>query len=141
MKIEDERIEGEKQKISARILGYAYMALWLIVLYRQFILKQELSEYLDIFLLTVGVSIALSLSNIKEGLYLSYRSAKQQKINVLIGTIVSGFVVLCINYFMYGNKVMTSILSSVIFMLFFLLLQLIMLYSSNKKSNKFNEED
>jgi len=141
MKIEDERIKGEKRKISAKILGYTYMALWLIVLYRQFILKQELSEYLDIFLLTVGISIALSITNVKNGLYLTYRSDKQQKTNILIGTIVSGAVVLIINFVMYGNNFKISIVAAVIFMLLFGLGQLLMLYYSNKKSNEDIEED
>lgn len=141
MKIEDERIKGEKRKISARILGYVYMALWLIVLYRQFILKQELVEYLDIFLLTVGTSATLVFSNMKKGLYLSYRSVKQQHINIIIGTIVGGTLAFSINHFMNEEKLMSSILTAGVFMLFFGLGQLVILHYSNKKSNEDTEVD
>ncbi len=141
MKIEDERVLGEKRMINAKVLGYTYIALWLIVFHRQFILKQNLVEYLDVFILTISISMVLTLSNVKKGLYLTYRTRKQQKINVTLGMIVAGCVVFAINYAMNNHNIMTSLFGSIVFIACFGLGQLVLLNYSNKKSNEDNDDE
>ncbi|MBN2899795.1 MAG: hypothetical protein JXO44_13580 [Clostridia bacterium] len=142
MRIEDERILTEKKAINSKILGYVYMALWLVVLHRQFILKQTLTDYLDLFLITLGVSMALVIGSVKKGLYLSYRSEKQQKINIMIGALVAAVMMFSINYCMNAEDLGDAILSTLVLVVCFLVAQFAMVHYSRKKSNEgFDEEE
>jgi len=40
-RIEDERILIEKRKINSRAFSYSYIGLWILLVYRQFVLNQE----------------------------------------------------------------------------------------------------
>lgn len=137
MKITDERILSEKRRINSKILSYAYIALWLILLYRQFILKQAFTEYLDIFALTIGVALALAISNVWKGLYLTDRSSSQRRTGTIIGTLVAGTVAFAINYFMNGENFSDSLLYTGIFVSFFAVTQ----YALQKISIRKAEED
>jgi len=80
-KIIDERIIAGKRKINSSAFGICFLALWGILLYRQFMLHQDIREYADIFLLTIGISIYVVVSNILQGFYYTYRSRRTQKKN------------------------------------------------------------
>jgi hypothetical protein len=66
-RIEDERIINEKRRINSNAFGICFLALWCILLYRQFGLRQPISEYIDVFLLTIGLSIYITVNNVFNG--------------------------------------------------------------------------
>ena len=76
-KIQDERIIQEKTKINSKAFGLALIFLWGMIIVRMYILKQDVDEYLDIFLLTIGLSIYVTINNVLGGYFLTYRSEKQ----------------------------------------------------------------
>lgn len=84
-KIVDERIITEKRKINSKAFGICFLALWGILLFRQFILHQNIVEYVDIFLLTIGLSIYVTVNSVVKGLYLTNRNKPVRKKVNLIG--------------------------------------------------------
>lgn len=141
-KIKDERIIMGKRKIQSQAFGLSFIGLWLILLYRQFILNQPISEYLDIFLLTIGISFYVTLNNVIAGFYVTYRD-KQTKTKI---TIISGLVsalTFSIIQFTISNKILSNtkdlistIAGSIIFFLIWIFLQSKLLSLSEKQSNK-----
>lgn len=140
MKIKDERILVEKRMINSKLFAYTYLILWIMIIHRQFILKQDIVEYLDVFTLTILLSILLVISNVKKGLYLTYRSKKRQKSNLIIGMIVGCIVFFFINHSMNKQSIAISLISSLIFCVCMLIGQFALLKYSNNKSNEDNED-
>lgn len=91
-RIEDERILAGKRQINSSAFGICFLALWGILLYRQFVLHQGIREYADIFMLTVGISLYVVISNIQQGLYYSYRSKSTKKKTLAVGALVGTLV-------------------------------------------------
>ncbi|MFZ7119575.1 MAG: DUF6773 family protein [Eubacteriaceae bacterium] len=141
-KIEDERIISEKRKINSSAFGICYLALWGILIFRQFALKQNITEYMDIFLLTIGISIYLTINNVFKGYYLTYRSKQDRKkvnlIGALVGSITFGMVQsLVIKYDFHNLKdILVLIFSSFIFFIIWIISQSILLKISEKKANQ-----
>jgi len=99
-KIEDERVIIEKRKINSRAFSYVFIGLWLIILYRQFILDQHISKYIDVFALTIGISFYVTLRNVFKGLYQTYRKKETKKRNMIIGATVGTATFTVVNYIM-----------------------------------------
>jgi hypothetical protein len=98
-RIEDERILSEKRKINSNAFSICFLGLWGILLFRQFVLQQNVSEYIDVFLLTIGFSIYITVNNVLKGFYLTYRSKYTRKKVNLIGAIVGSVVFTIVQIF------------------------------------------
>lgn len=80
MKELDERVSRTKQSINSRAFGYAFIALWAIISYRMFILRQTPSEYADIILLTIGLSSFVVISTVRQGVFVSSKRKEKNKV-------------------------------------------------------------
>lgn len=146
-KIEDERIISEKRRINSNAFSICLLLLWAILLYRQFVLQQNIKEYMDIFLLTIGISVYITINNVFKGLYLTYRNKKERKkvkfIGVIVGTVTFAIVQAFIAGYDFTNTkdVFTMIISIVIFFSTWLIAQNFLLNISEKKANDDIEEE
>ena len=94
-KLVDERIIETRRKVSAR--GF-YMLLWgllVILLYRQFYLGQEFSDYGDIFVVWLLASFYVTIAGTLSGLKLF----GGRKINFLLVPVVIAFTILGVNIY------------------------------------------
>lgn len=146
-RLEDERIITEKRKINSKAFSIVFLALWGILIYRQFVLQQDVSSYLDIFILTIGISMYVTLNNVFKGFYLTYRSKRTKKRLNITGAIVGTIVFAIVQYFIMNNnltdhkKILDLILSSIIFLFFWLTFQGFFLKLSEKKANEEVDDD
>lgn len=146
-KIEDERIISEKRRINSNAFSICLLLLWAILLYRQFVLQQNIKEYIDIFLLTIGISVYITINNVFKGLYLTYRNKKERKkakfIGVIVGTVTFAIVQAFIAGYDFTNTkdVFTMIISIVIFFSTWLIAQNFLLNISEKKANDDIDEE
>lgn len=141
-KIEDERILSEKRKINSSAFGLCFLGLWGILLFRQFILQQSISEYIDIFFLTIGMSIYVTVNNVLKGFYLTYRSKYTRKKVNIIGAIVGSITFAIVQFFVMQAK-LTNIedfvkffVSILIFFVAWFFGQSILFKISENKSNE-----
>ncbi|MDW7669153.1 MAG: DUF6773 family protein [Bacillota bacterium] len=145
-RIEDERILIEKRKINSRAFSYVFIGLWLIILYRQFILDQHVSQYIDIFVLTIGISFYVSLRNVFKGLYQTYRKKETRRRNMFIGAVVGTATFTVVNYIMNDFELSNIkdlgmlILSALIFFVAWTGAQYFMIRKSEKKADEEIEE-
>ncbi|KUO51104.1 MAG: hypothetical protein APF76_16555 [Desulfitibacter sp. BRH_c19] len=141
-KIEDERIITEKRRINSNAFGICFLLLWAILLVRQFVLQQTIMEYIDIFLLTIGLSIYITANSVLKGLYLTYRSKNVRKKSNLIGAFVglSTFTIVQLFVMSYDltnwQDVLNLIVSGIAFFIAWITIQNILFKISEKKSNK-----
>ncbi len=141
-KIEDERIITEKRKINSNAFGICLLVLWGMLLYRQFILKQEPSEYMDIFLLTLGLSIYVTVNSVFKGLYLTYRNKQERKKVNLTGAIVGSITFILVQLFVFHTDFtnmadfLKLIVSVIIFFVAWISAQSFLLNMSDKKANE-----
>jgi len=141
-KIIDERIIAGKRKINSSAFGICFLALWGILLYRQFMLHQDIREYADIFLLTVGISIYVVVSNILQGFYYTYRSRSTQKKTLLIGALTGTIVfstvqILIMDYDLANGKdVSKLVLQAIIFLAVWIACQHTLFKISEKQADK-----
>lgn len=141
-RIEDERILEGKRRINSNAFGICFLGLWAILLYRQFVLVQNITEYLDIFLLTIGISIYVTANSVFKGFYLTYRSKEvKRKVN-LIGAGVSSIVFTIVQYFVVKydfaswQDILKLTVSTVVFFIAWIIAQSILLKVSEYKANK-----
>ena len=146
-RIEDERIIAEKRRINSNAFGICFLVLWGILLYRQYVLRQAISEYIDIFLLTIGLSIYITLNNVFKGLYLTYRSkAARQKVQ-FTGALVGAITFVIVQYFVTGydlsspGDILKLLVSFIIFLLFWIGSQSLLLRISQRKADEEAGED
>lgn len=141
-RIEDERIIAEKRRINSSAFGICFMALWGILLFRQFVLQQHISEYLDIFLLTIGLSIYITVNNVLRGMYLTYRSKRARKKVVMTGALVGTVTFAAVQFFVAGYDfkspvdILKSIFPAVLFFAIWILGQGLLLNISETKGNE-----
>ncbi len=141
-KIEDERILSEKRKINSTAFGLGFLGLWGILLFRIFILKQSVPEYLDIFLLTLGLSIYITINNVLSGLYLTYRSKHQRKRVNIIGALVGSLTFFIVQFIMMKadltkiEDLLKLLVSLIIFFIVWVLMQNYLFKVSEHKANK-----
>lgn len=141
-RIEDERIITEKRKINSRAFSIALLALWGIILFRQLALKQNPMEYLDIFILTLGLSTYVTFKNVLQGFYLTYRSKNQKKKVNLLGAMVGllTFITVQFMFMDYAIKslddIVSLMLSSIVFLVTWVVIQIILMEISERKANK-----
>lgn len=141
-KIADERILAGKRRINSSAFGICLLALWGILLYRQFALRQDLREYADIFLLTVGISVYVVVNNILQGFYYTYRSKSTRKkvvaIGALTGTIVFSLSqILIMKYDLTdGNDLTKLIVQAAIFLTVWIACQHAIFRISEKQADK-----
>jgi uncharacterized BrkB/YihY/UPF0761 family membrane protein len=146
-KIEDERIITEKRKINSRAFGICFLALWGILLFRQFILHQNIVEYADIFLLTIGLSIYVTVNSVVKGLYLTYRNKSVRKKVNLIGAFTGSIVFTAVQFLVMDyditnlKDVFTLIGSVLIFFLAWLICQSFLINISEAKANEEVDDD
>lgn len=85
MKKDDERAILLRRKINSRAFGYAFVALWCFLLYRIYYLHQSHTEYMDILLLQLGLTVYVTFRTMKEGIYnKSYQSASKNRISIIV---------------------------------------------------------
>lgn len=93
----DERIKQTKHTIESKAFSMFYFSLWGIIAFRQFILQQSINEYVDIFLLTIIVSLYVVYSNVAQGVFIiSEKNTSKGKFFSLILELVfyTGFVLI-----------------------------------------------
>ncbi len=145
-KIEDERILIEKRKINSRAFSYVFIGLWLILIYRQFILEQEPSNYWDILVLTLGISTYVLIRNVFKGLYQTYREKESKRKNILIGGIVGSIIFTLIHGFFSDYNLSSSkdivriLISGIIFFITWMGAQNYLVRKSEKKADEEIEE-
>lgn len=145
-RIEDERVIAEKRRINSNAFGICFLALWGILLFRQFILQQDVSEYMDIFLLTIGLSIYVTVNSVFKGLYLTYRTREMRKRINIISALTGSTVFIITQFFIfryditYWKDVAKLGSSFIIFFLVWIFSQSILLRISENKANKDIEE-
>ncbi len=145
-KIEDERIVAEKRKINSKAFGICFLALWGILLYRQFILQQDITEYIDIFLLTLGVSMYVTVHSVFKGFYLTYRNKIYKKKVKLISALVGSAAFVIVQFFVADynltnwNDILKLIASFIVFLLAWITAQSLLFRISDKKANEDLEE-
>ncbi len=141
-KIEDERIIAEKRKINSNAFGICFIALWGILLYRQFMLDQDIRQYMDIFLLTMGLSIYITVNSVFRGLYLTYRSRKERKKVNLISAITGATAFIIVQAFTLKidfsdfMEIMKLGISFIVFLSVWVISQSILFNISESKANK-----
>lgn len=141
-RIEDERILSEKKSINSSAFGLCFLGLWGILLYRQFVLGQNLSEYIDIFLLTIGISIYVTINNVLKGLYLTYRSKYSRKKVNLIGAIVGSITFTLVQFLVREGQLTNKsdffeiLVSLIVFFVAWFIAQSILFKVSDNKANE-----
>lgn len=141
-RIEDERILIEKRKINSRAFSYAYIGLWILLVYRQFVLNQEPSQYWDILVLTLGISFYVLIRNVFKGLYQTYRKKDSKKKNLLIGGILGSIIFTLIHgifsdYDLSNIRDLINILiSGIIFFVTWIGAQYFLIRKSEKKAEE-----
>lgn len=140
-KITDERILNGKRKINSSAFGLLLLGLWGIVLYRQLILQQPIGEFVDVYLLTTGISLYVFIGNVLNGYYLTYRNKSSKVKTLLIGGIVGTIIFTLVQYFMMDTdlslvSILELILKGVIFLAVWLIIQFWVLKASERQSNK-----
>ncbi|MGI6327457.1 MAG: DUF6773 family protein [Dethiobacteria bacterium] len=146
-RIEDERIIAEKRKINSNSFGICFLALWGILLYRQYVLQQGIVEYLDIFILTIGLSIYITINSVVKGLYLTYRSKPVRKKVNLIGAFAGSIAFTLVQFFAMDydlanlEDMLTLLGSVIIFFMAWMICQSILLNISEAKANKDVDDD
>jgi len=140
--IQDERIITEKRRINSSAFGICFLALWSILMYRQFILQQNIMEYIDIFFLTIGLSIYITASNVFRGYYLTYRSKKSRKRINLLSALIGSLTFVIVHYFVMGynltnwEDIVKLLASLIIFFIFWITAQSILISISEAKANE-----
>jgi hypothetical protein len=146
-RLEDERIIAEKRRINSNAFGICLLALWGILLYRQYVLGQPISEFIDIFLLTIALSIYIAVNNAFKGLYLTYRSKAARKKVQFIGALVGAITFVMVQCFVAGydltkgEDILKTVVSLVIFLLIWIGGQSLLLGISQRKADEEAEEE
>ena len=146
-RIEDERIIAEKRRINSNAFGICFLALWGILLYRQYVLGQAIGEYIDIFLLTIGLSIYITVNNVSKGLYLTYKSKAARKKVRFTGALVGSVTFVIIQYFVIGydltspGDILKLAVSFMVFLLFWVGSQSLLLGISQRRADEEAGED
>jgi hypothetical protein len=146
-RIEDERIVAEKRRINSSAFGICFLALWGILLFRQFVLQQQIAEYMDIFLLTVGISIYITVNNVFKGLYLTYRSKQARKKMVLIGALTGSVAFAIVQFTVMGygftgpEDILKLIIPVIIFFVIWIMGQSALLNISEIKANQETDDE
>ena len=141
-KIQDERIINCRSKINADAFGICFISLWGIILYRQFVLHQNPSEYRDIFLLAIGISIYVNVNNIFSGFYSADGRKKSKNKVIFLGAIVGSVTftiiqALVMKYDITQMKdMLIIILQNIIFFSLWVAIQFIGFKISEKQANK-----
>jgi uncharacterized membrane protein YvlD (DUF360 family) len=145
-KIEDERIINEKRRINSHAFSIFFIGLWLIIIYRQLILEQDISQYWDIFALTLGGSFFVVINNVLKGLFLTYRKKKERNKVTIIGAIVGAITFSVVNSFMNelnlsnAKDITTMVISAVVFLVVWLAAHKFIVNKSIEKANEEIEE-
>lgn len=146
-RIEDERIITEKRHINSRAFGICFLALWGILIFRQFVLQQNIMEYMDVFLLTIGLSIYVTVNNVFKGFYLTYRSDRERKKVSLIGALVGSITFIIVQLFVMKydftnwEDILKLIVSFIIFFVVWVTVQNVFLKVSESKANEEYNDD
>jgi type IV secretory pathway TraG/TraD family ATPase VirD4 len=141
-RIEDERIITEKRKINSKAFGICFLALWGILIYRQFVLHQNIIEYIDVFLLTIGISIYVTINNVFKGFYLTYRKKNVKKKVNLIGALVGSTTFVIVQFFIMNYEltnwmdIIKLLLSFLIFLFIWIVSQSLLMKISEKEADK-----
>ncbi len=141
-RIEDERIITEKRKINSKAFGICFLALWGILIYRQFVLHQNIIEYIDVFLLTISISIYVTVNNVFKGFYLTYRKKNIRKKVNLIGALVGSITFVIVQFFIMNYELTNWIdiakllFSFLIFLFIWLISQSVLIRISEKEADK-----
>jgi hypothetical protein len=141
-RIEDERILSEKRKINSNAFSICFLGLWGILFFRQFVLQQNVSEYIDVFLLTIGLSIYVTVNNVLKGFYLTYRSKYTRKKVNLMGAIVGSVVFTIVQIFITKAELtniedlLKLVTSLIIFFTVWVISQSILFKISENKANE-----
>ncbi|SIQ04913.1 DUF6773 family protein [Halanaerobium kushneri] len=135
--ITDERIIQETRKQNNLGFSILYFGLLFALLYRQYIIKSPISDYLDLAILFFGVTFYLAAKRVSSGLLTNKVNWKK----LLPNSIVAAVVFLIINFFnnQYGT-IFEALVSGSIFLLLFFGINLIMQYFSSRKNEDILKE-
>ncbi len=134
--LQDERIIQETHRQNSVGFAILYFGLLLDLLYRQFILRDPVSQYWDLALLFFGVTFFLAAKRIRTGL-LTGNAGK------LIPSVITASVVfLIVNYWWLDNREPFPLLiSCIIFVVGFYAVNVFMQYLSRKKNEDLLDDD
>jgi len=141
-KIQDERIINGRRKINSDAFGICFIALWGIILYRQFILHQNPSEYRDIFLLAIGISIYVNVNNVFSGFYSTDGRKTSNKKVIFIGALVGSITFTVIQYFVMNyditqtKDILKILVQNIIFFSLWVIIQFAGFKIGEKQANK-----
>lgn len=136
--IQDERIIGEARKQNSLGFTILYFGLLLDLLYRQFILQEDISRYWDIALLFFGTSFFLAAKRVNSGLLTNKLNLKR----IVPSSIVSTLVFLAVSFWWLGNKTPFELtISGIIFFIGFYAINFIMQYISRKRNDDMLKDD
>jgi ABC-type Fe3+-siderophore transport system permease subunit len=136
--IKDERIIKETRKQNNLGFTILYFGLLLALVYRQFIIKEPISDYWDLALLFFGVTFYLATKRVSSGLLTNTLNWKK----IIPTSIIATVVFLIINSFNNQYRsIFEAIISGVIFLVLFYGLNLLMHYFSSKKNDDILKED
>lgn len=144
-RITDERIRTEQQKLHASAFGIALLGLWLLISIRLFFLKQDPMEYIDIFILTMLLSVYVLSGTIKKGNYSNNVSNNISKTVILISSSVGTVVYSLVQVFLFkvefntSSDVLRFLISILGFWFIWGILQYCFMLLSKRQSNKDTE--
>ncbi|MFW6030472.1 MAG: DUF6773 family protein [Halanaerobiales bacterium] len=145
-KDEDERIVKEKRKINSYAFNILFIGLWIILVYRQFVLGQSIDQYWDIFVLTLGGSFFVLINNMLKGIYLTYKKKDEKYKKLLVSAAIGTIIFITVNSIFSGNgfsnseEIISTIISAVVFFIVWIALQAFIIHISEKKSKQEIEE-
>lgn len=103
---QDERIIQEARKQNSLAFSILYYGTLLVLLYRQFIIRETVSEYWDIALLFFGVTFYLAFKRVSSGIL----TVKPNLIRIIPWSIAAAVAFSIVNYWFIGNTSPAEIL-------------------------------
>ncbi|GAA0181150.1 hypothetical protein SH2C18_37220 [Clostridium sediminicola] len=119
MKIVDERVLQIKRKIYTRAFLVCLFALWGIIAYRQMILSQSLTEYIDILVLSCITTLLVVISLVRKGVFTSSQTYLiKNKKYTFVGEIAYFILFIVVFSFITGINAPLKLLVVLVLMLF-----------------------
>lgn len=141
-KITDERIINEKRQINSKAFGVAMISLWIMIDVRLIILDQNILEFIDIFTLTMILSLYVVFQMIYKGNFaLKFQNSSKKKVFFIggfVGAIAFVLVQLWSNSFSLSStqEIVEVIIGFFVFWIVWVGVQYLLVHISSRQSNK-----
>jgi len=138
----DERIKREQEKLNAKAFGLALLGLWILISIRLFILKQDPMDFIDIFALTMILSVYVLFGTIQKGNYQSNPNNQISKTTIFLGGSVGTIVFALVQLFLVKvdlgsqEEILSFLVSIVLFWFVWVGLQYLFTVLSKKQASK-----